>query len=134
MPTPKGAALSSSATIDQIRAAVAGGLGDANMQAFGLGEGDLADGSPYGSRDAVVAYKTLATGDDTSSGCAVAHALGRVPRTVRLLQLELNPGQDAVIAVAAKNRSEWTTSQVQVRIATVTGSIAGVRAAFVVGG
>jgi hypothetical protein len=135
MPTPKGTSLPASASVDQVRAALAGGLGDLNMQPFGLGEGDLADGAPYGSRDAVIAHRVLAAGDDAAAGCAVGHALGRVPRTIRLLQLELNPGQDAVIAVSAKNKGDWTASQVQVRIALVEGSsVAGVRALFVVGG
>ena len=135
MPTPKGTQLPASASVDQIRLAISGGLGDSNMQPFGLGDGDLGDGSPLGSHDAVIAHKVLAAGDDTLSGCAVGHTLGRVPRTVRLIQLELNPGQDAVIAVSAKNKGDWTASQVQVRIALVAGSsFAGVKAIFAVGG
>lgn len=130
----RGTPISARSTLGDVVAALAAGLGDGNMQAFGLGVGELQNGSPVGSLDAVLALYRMKAGDDTSAGVWIPHGLGRVPRWMALWNVQLEPGQDCVAAAASIDPPKWTTSQFRVRIAAVAGNVTGVRAAFIVGG
>jgi hypothetical protein len=104
---------------DAQRSALAGGLGDANLQNRALGEGRVQGGEAVGKQDAV--YVNLAI-TSAKSEYDVPHTLGRKPGYCSLVGSanSLTPGSH--YHVNGINRDKWTATNVRISVYVLTGS------------
>lgn len=105
-------------------------VGDLNLMKRGTTLGAYRDGEPAGFLDAVWAVLNL-TGQEIV--VRVPHKLGRTPAWVKCWEVEdVNMGNPGDVGVASVNKSKWSATEIQVRIAT-SGCAGGFRVTLLVG-
>jgi hypothetical protein len=129
-PKSRGIAIGGTPELGRVHSALQGSLGDANMQERGLGHGKYADGQNVGSRDSVYAFVNLSA----AGLLTVPHGLGRVPGWAKLFEVVEGSDPAATIDVRSTDKPTWTRTTFRVRVQAITGSLAGMRLVFEVGG
>jgi hypothetical protein len=132
-PTTAGKKPGAQATTDDLRAIMAGQMGEANMQPGAFGFGKKEHCSPIGPFRACWSKVDLS---GVSTTVAVPHNLGKKAIFCTLMDVEVPEGASPPPHVTATpvNRNKWTETECVVDIQFAPGSLLNVIAWFWVGG
>lgn len=119
------------ASPDDLRRAVNGALGDANVAQRGLTFGKVAHGEDAGRLDAVYAKIVLKAGVQEYT---VPHTLGHVPGFVKLWASRNTTTPASHYDVIGWQHEKWTASSIRVRVRVSEGNLAGGEITLMIGG
>lgn len=129
-PRSRGTPLHGGAGLGEVVKALTKGLGDANLGERAVGHGTFKDGESVGARDSVYVMTPLSA----AGVLTLPHNLRRVPKWVKVF--ESTVGNDGVgqALVSSHNKHLWTATTIQVKVAALAGSLAGIQLTLEVGG